>query len=302
MEKLSVSISAFNEEKMIRECLESVSWADEIIMVDNQSSDKTVSIAKEFTKKIYSRPNNPMLNINKNFGFSKTTGQWILCLDPDERVTSDLKAEILEIIQAVKQEKAINGYWIPRKNIIFNQWIKHTGWYPDYQLRLFRNGKGRFPEKHVHEMIEIEGQTAYLKNHLFHDHYHSVDQFIRKMNKIYIESESDNLLASGYQLKPEDSLWFPAREFLSRFFARQGYKDGLHGLNLSLLMSFYHLVVFTKIWEKEGFKKEKLSINQIEKEITAIGKEIKYWLIKAKIEEEHNLIKKYLIRLTSWIN
>ena len=144
--KLSVVISAYNEERMIEDCLKSARFADEIILVDNQSTDKTTEIAKRYTNKIFFRTNNPlMLNLNKNFGFTKATGDWILSLDADERVSKELKEEINNIIH---QSSAIShqqsGYLIPRKNIIFGKWIQHGLWYPDDQLRLLRKGKGKF--------------------------------------------------------------------------------------------------------------------------------------------------------------
>src|SRR3989344_3655909 len=151
--KISVVISAYNEEAMIEDCLKSVKdLADEIIFVDNTSTDKTVEITKKYTKKIFVRENDPvMLNRNKNFGFTKATGDWILSLDADERLTPELSAEIRNSIRAHQ----FVAYEIPRKNIIFGKWIQHSIWWPDYNLRLFRRGKGKFPEKHVHEKLVV---------------------------------------------------------------------------------------------------------------------------------------------------
>src|SRR3989344_6713802 len=120
MGKLTVVVSAFNEERKIEACLKSVEFSDEIILVDGSSTDRTVEIAKKFKTKIYKRENNPMLNINKNFGFTKAKGDWILSLDADERVSEDLKKEINKVLKNVKD---VNGYWIPRKQIIFGKWI-----------------------------------------------------------------------------------------------------------------------------------------------------------------------------------
>src|SRR3989344_6118283 len=130
MNKVSVVISAYNEEKLLENCLKSVTWADQVIVVDNNSTDDTAKIAKKYADEVYSCPNNLMLNVNKNYGFSKATGDWILSLDADERVTDELKKEITNVVK----NDEIAGYWIPRKNIIFGKWIEHTGWYPDYQL------------------------------------------------------------------------------------------------------------------------------------------------------------------------
>ena len=301
MKKLSVVISAYNEEKNIEECLNSVKWADEIILVDNTSIDKTAEIARKFTDKIFIRPNKPMLNINKNHGFTKATGEWILSLDADERVIEELQKEIQSAIS--NQQSAISGFWIPRKNIIFGKWIKHTGWHPDFQLRLFKRGKGKFPAKHVHEMIRTEGKTARLKNHLLHYNYQTVSQFIYKLDKIYTENETENLIRDGYQLKWQDALRFPTQEFIRRFFAQEGYKDGLHGLVLSLLMAFYHLTIFAKIWEKQEFKDEtnKHFLKKTTDEFKKLSGELKHWLIQIKLKTEKNILKKTITRFCKMV-
>jgi glycosyltransferase involved in cell wall biosynthesis len=291
--KLSVVVSAFNEELKIEDCLRSVSFADEIIVIDNTSSDKTVEIAKKYTPKIFTKPNNLMLNVNKNFGFSKASGDWFLSLDADERITPELQREIVRVINNSKA----NGYWIPRKNIIFGKWIKYTGWYPDYQLRLVKKGKGKFPAKHVHEMIKVEGKTEKLTNPMVHYNYDGIFQFLRKM-EIYVESESKNLVKEGYGLKVEDAINFPLKEFLSRFFAREGYKDGLHGLVLSLLMAFYHLAVFVRLWEIEGFRERNIdTLSLLNKESKTVRSEFKHWFRNEKIKLTKNPLKKILLKL-----
>lgn len=294
--KLSVVISAFNEEKKIGECLSSVSFADEVILVDNSSTDSTVEIAKKHHASVFSRPNNLMLNVNKNFGFSKATGGWILSLDADERITPELKEEILS---AINLENDITGYYIPRKNIILGKWIQHAGWYPDFQLRLFQNDRGKFAEQHVHEMLEVEGRTQELKECMLHYNYDSVNHFLSKLCFIYAPNEADVLLKKGYVLDFFDIFRFPAKEFISRFFAREGYKDGVHGLVLSLMMSFYHLIVFVYIWEKKGFVEEK-SFNVLEKtevELKRIHREISYWIVNEKIKSAGVPLRKLQLRL-----
>lgn len=307
MGKLSVVISAFNEEDKIRDCLESIHQsADEIIFIDNSSTDKTAQIAKEYTSKIFARPNNPMLNVNKNFGFSKASGDWILSLDADERVTPELAEEIGKVISdssirqrlAQNDSKAVNGFWIPRKNIIFGKWMRHTGWYPDYQLRLFKEGKGKFPERHVHEMINVEGKTEKLIGHLEHLNYDNISQFLNKLTYIYTPNEAQNLLRNNYQFNYLDSIRMPAKEFINRFFAQQGYKDGLHGLVLSLLMAFYHLIVFVTIWEKKNFAPtDKISLISLQNETKKLGGELNFWLITARLNDSRNIWEKLLLKL-----
>lgn len=285
---LSVVVSVFNGEKTLDECLKSASWAQEIIVVNNSSTDKTLEIAKKYTDKIFTRFNNPMLNINKNFGFSKATGEWILCLDADEKIAPELQGEIKE-----KIGNSTNGYWIPRKNIIFGKWIEHAGWYPDLQLRLFKRGRGKFPEEHVHEMIKVEGEVGRLDGHILHYNYDSISQFLQKLGTIYGPNEAEQLIKKGYSFDWRDAIRFPVKEFLSRFFAREGYKDGFHGLMLSFLMAFYHLIVFSYIWEKHKFKQinDESMLAETEKEIAQGSKDLSFWFSKEKIKLIKNPLK-----------
>src|SRR3989344_362141 len=279
--KISVVISAYNEEKKIERCLKSVLWADEVILVDNQSIDNTFRIAQKYADKIFSRPNSRMLNVNKNYGFKKASGEWILSLDADEIVEEKLREEIGYAINNSQTDegKKICGFYIPRKNIIFKKWIRHTGWYPDYQLRLFKKGKGSFPENHVHEKIIIEGETKKMKNHLLHENYETVSQFIQKLD-LYTESEAETFISEGNRRFDLQVFEMMRNEFLKRYFAEGGYKDDLHGLILSYLMSFYYLVVYAKIWEKSGFPESKLLLTDFKKDFEKNSKEIEYWLKK----------------------
>lgn len=298
---LSVVISAFNNEKEIGDCLKSASFADEIIVVNNSSTDKTLEIAKKYTDKIFTKPNNPMLNVNKNFGFSKATGEWILSLDTDERVTPELQKEIKEKIVncKLKIENFADGYWIPRKNIIFGKWIEHTGWYPDRQLRLFKRGEGKFPEEHVHEMVKVEGEIGEIGGHILHYNYESISQFLQKLGTIYGPNEAEQLIKKGYAFDWRDSIRFPVKEFLSRFFAREGYRDGFHGLMLSLLMAFYHFIVFSYIWEKHKFKQinDEAILAEAEKEIAQSSKDLFFWFSKEKTKLIKNPIKQILHKI-----
>lgn len=293
---ISVVVSAYNEEKNIEDCLKSAFFADEIILVDNTSSDKTVDIALKYTSKIFTQPNKIMLNVNKNFGFSKASGAWILSLDADERVTPELAKEIRSTIEQ-SSNSTINGYWIPRKNIIFGKWIESEMWWPDYQLRLFKKGYGKFPEKHVHEYLKVQGVTEKLKNPMVHQNYTSIDQYLYKMLNIYVPSEVKN--RTKVRVSWIDSVRYPINDFLKTFFLQKGYKDGLHGLVLSFLQAFYMEIVFVKLWEKQGFNKEnpKDFLKDLYKELKSIKREFRYWFLTSWIRETKNPFKKILLRL-----
>ncbi len=298
--KISVVISAYNEEKMINDCLFSVkNLADEIVLVDNSSQDQTIAIAKNYTKNIFVTPNDPInLNKNKNFGFTKATGDWILSLDADERITPILIKEIKNVIT----KKGVDGYEIPRKNIIFGKWIEHSIWWPDYNLRLFKNGKGKFPENYVHEKIQVNGNIAKLSNPMTHYNYQTISQFIKKLDSSYTESETENYIKSGKNIHWFDALRWPVGDFLKTFFSQEGYKDGMHGLVLSIFQGFYAFVFFAKVWErKENFKdlSPKNFPREIAKEFGYNAKQMRYWIYTALIKEEphrkmlHRIKRKY---------
>lgn len=295
MSKISVCLATFNEEKNIKDCLESVKWADEIVIVDGRSTDKTVEIAKKYTSKIIVRENPLMFHINKQKAFEAATGDWILYLDADERVTPALKKEIISNIQ--HQASSVNGFWIPRKNIIFGKWMKHTGWWPDHQLRLFRRGKAHLPCKSVHEQPKLSGKAGYLKNPLIHYNYQTVSQYVERLNKLYTENDKNVFLAEDRKIKWQDAIRFPVNEFFKRFFKEKGYQDGLHGLVLSILQSFSALVTFAKIWEEKGFKEEKLPFSDFVVEMKKLGKETTYWLTTTQIKMAKNSIRRFYLKL-----
>lgn len=295
MTKISVVISAFNEEKNLPRLLKSLKWADEIIVIDNQSADKTAEIAKSFGAKVFTQPNNLMLNVNKNFGFTKATSDWILNLDADEELSAELEKEIRVAIT----NKKTNGYWLARQNIIFGKWIKHSLWWPDYQLRLFRKDKGKFPCLHIHEYLEVEGQLDYLKSALIHYNYETVSEFLYKLDKIYTENEVQAFQKSGKKLNWFAAIRFPVEDFLKTFFSQQGYKDGLHGLVLSLLQAFYAEVVFAKIWEKQKFHIEepKELLPDFIQELKKAGHDLKYWINTVLMAENRFWVTKFFYRL-----
>lgn len=297
MKKLSVILATFNEEKNIKGCLDSVrQLADEIVVVDGTSTDKTVEMARKYTPKIITKDNPPMFHLNKQLAIEKAEGEWILYLDADERVSPELAKEITATINKSPSE---NGFHIPRKNIIFGKWIENTGWYPDYQLRLFRRGKAKLPCKSLHEQPELEGDAGKLVSPLIHYNYRTVFQFVDKLNRLYTENDKKIYLHQKKKIVWLDSLRMPVSEFTKRFFYEKGYKDGLHGLVLSLLQAFSALITFAKIWEEEDFKEDKENsyIEKMEIELKKIFKDFNFWILSAKKDETKNVIKKTFYRI-----
>ena len=214
-------------------------------------------------------------------------------MDADERVTKALANEILE----KNFEDHINGYFIPRKNIIFGKFIKHTGWYPDKQLRLIRRDKGEYEPGSVHKFIKVEGATGELNNDIEHLNYETISQFLTKTVGIYTISEANALLKSGYKFNFIDIITRPVAEFNKRYFLEKGYLDGFHGLVLSLLMGFYHFIIYLRIWEANGFSEKENSLNILKVGLRSSKKEINYWLLDEEIERSKNPIKKGILKV-----
>lgn len=294
--RLSIVISTRNRAQSLARVMKSVKGlADEFVVVDNDSMDETQTIAKQFGAKFFRKTNNKMLNVNKNYGFSKATGDWILCLDDDEEIPPKLAIEIKEILrnpQFVNRDSDIVGYWIPRKNIIFGKWITHGIWWPDKQLRLFRNGTGKYPAQHVHEYVTVEGKTETLVTPYIHYNYDTVSQYLQKMQEIYTENEVQKYIALGYRVRWQDAVRFPLSDFLKLYFAQSGYKDGLHGLVLAMLQSFYSFIIFVKLWEREKFREVDIPLQAIVDEMNRSQKETVYWVRSAAINDTPNPLKK----------
>lgn len=249
-EKISAIIIAGNEEKNIRPCLESVNWCDEIILVDSESSDKTVEIAKEFTDKIFIKKWNGFA-VQKRFSLEKASNEWVLSIDADERVSDDLRIDIEKLLS---EEPNADGYKIPRENYFLNKAIKSCGWYPDYQLRLFRKSKTKVTERKVHEGFIVDGKVEKLNGVLIHLTHQSISETISKINH-YSTLEAEEKVNQKHA-KPLQILTHPIAAFLNHFISRRGYKDGVHGLMISLIHAMTNMLTYMKLWEMQNVKKD----------------------------------------------
>ncbi|OGH14295.1 MAG: hypothetical protein A2687_01565 [Candidatus Levybacteria bacterium RIFCSPHIGHO2_01_FULL_38_26] len=182
MATISVVLATYNEEKNLPACLDSVEdLADEIVVVDGWSKDRTVQIAKKYGAKV-KITNNPLIfHINKQKAIDMAAKNWVLQLDADEHVTPELREEIKEVIK--KKKSKISGYWIPRKNWFLGKFLMKGGQYPDYTLRLYKRGKGKLPQKTVHEQAVVDGEVEYLKNPLLHYPYKNFGMYLEKWNR-----------------------------------------------------------------------------------------------------------------------
>ncbi len=245
---LSVVILTKNEEKNIIDCLEAVAWADEIIIVDDNSSDRTLEIVKSLeNKKIktYKNDLNGDFSNQRNFGLSKTTKKWVLFIDADERVDSELHEEINTIIINSKgQEK--DGYFIKRKDIIWGKMLKHGETGNISLLRLAKRGAGIWMGK-VHEVWQVNGKTGEFNNYLLHYPHQSIDEFLKEVN-FYSTIRAQELYEKKIKVTALDIVSYPFGKFILNYFLKLGFLDGMSGLIFSLMMSFHSFLVRSKLW------------------------------------------------------
>jgi len=253
-QKLSVAIITFNEEENIRRTLESIQWADEIVVVDSGSTDNTVAICREYTN-IVMHQDWRGFAAQKNLAIEKTSGDWVLSLDADEPVEPELAEEIRRIIAS---PDGCDGYQIPRKTFFLGQLIRHGGWYPDYNLRLIRKGKGRFAERAVHEAIQVQGKIGRTRHALLHYAFPDISGYMSSINKysslaVVVMSERG---ISEAKIGWINILCRPMLTFIFKYVIRLGFLDGKHGLILNLFHSYYVFAKYAKAWEYEHKRRE----------------------------------------------
>jgi len=242
---LSVCVICFNEEKNIRRCLESLSWADEVIVVDSISEDKTVEIAGEYTNSVFQRPWTGYVD-QKNFALEKAHGDWILSIDADEEIKPVLRDEILSEI--VKHD-AKNGYKIPRRSYYQGRWINHSGFYPDRQLRLFRRGKGTWVGKRVHERVRIQGSIGVLRNDLSHYPYNgAVSGQVQTVDK-FSSLIAEDMYEKGKRYHFLMLILRPFFKFVEVYFLKLGILDGIAGLVIAVNSAHAMFIRYVKLRE-----------------------------------------------------
>lgn len=281
--KISVVINTLNEEESIEQAIKSVAWADEIILCDMHSEDKTVEKAKKLGAKVIFHKKEEIVERARNFAISKASGDWIFVLDPDEEVPPSLADRLRDIAQGTKQ---IDYVRLPRKNLIFGHFMKNSGWWPDYNVRFFKKGSVRWTDE-IHRPPQVLGAGLDLpaeeQFQIIHYSYGTISEFLNRMDR-YTTVQAHELKKQDYKFTWQDLFNKPLNEFLSRFFALDGYKDGLHGLVLAFLQAFSFLIVYLKVWEMEKFNEEEIEIAQVQNQTDKSGYAIKYWFKKIKGE------------------
>lgn len=244
MQKLTVTVITRNEAANIAAALDSVNFANEIVVVDSESTDETVAIARRYTNQIFVRPW-PGYVGQKNFAAAQASHDWILSLDADERVSPELAAEIRELLAASPRA---SGYRIPRVTFHFGRWIRSTDWYPDFQLRLYDRRRAKWAGRYVHESVQAEGPVERLRGELQHYAYRDLSHHLQTMDR-YTTLAAREMFEDGRRAGWVDVLVLPRLAFFRNYILRGGVWDGMPGLVISVMNAYYVGLKFAKLWE-----------------------------------------------------
>lgn len=252
MDKLAVGVLACNNEDDIAECLVSVDWADErIVILDTRSNDRTAAIAELLGARVV-RHEFVDFSQQRQFGLTLPESEWLFYVDTDERATPALGKEV----RAAMREQGVVGWWVPRRTFIWGCEIRHGGWSPDYQLRLLKLGYVRYdPERRVHELPLLDGEAGRLTQPLMHYNYRTFAQFVAKQRQ-YVAYEAEILFQRGVRPKPWTYVLQPLREFWRRYIRLGGIRDGLCGFVLCSAVAYYYGYVVTvklgRLWREHA--------------------------------------------------
>ena len=290
--RVSAVVNTYNEEHNISRCLKSVDpYVDEIVVGDMHSVDKTVEMIRKFTDKVWQHEYVGYVEPARNFAISKAEGDWIFLIDADEVLPNTLGEQLRKLTD--RSNHAF--YRIPRRNFIFGKNLIHSGWWPDYQIRFFKKEAVSWNDE-IHSIPFTHGNgtdlPAKTENALIHYHYDSIAQFLDRMNR-YTTQEVRQLRRDGYAFTWKNVLTKPGNEFLTRFFAWEGYKDGFHGLALSCLQALSFLIVELKVWEADRFQEVNLPdfLGQFGKLTSQMIKDGKFWYFRSLTGNSHGLGK-----------
>lgn len=245
MPKLTVTVITRNESEHLDAALGSVGWADEIVVVDAESTDDTVAIAKRHTARVEVRPW-PGYSAQKNYAASIASHDWIFSLDADERVTPELGAEIRGLLQS---DPPRPGYRVPRVTWYLGRWIRSTDWYPDYQLRLYDRRAGTWNGRRVHESVALTGDPGVLRHDLQHFAYRDISDHISTIDR-YTTLAAEQWAAEDRRVSAGQLALNPAFAFFRNYVLRRGFTDGTAGFLVSVLNSYYVFLKLAKLRER----------------------------------------------------
>ncbi|MGH7809315.1 MAG: glycosyltransferase family 2 protein [Candidatus Binatia bacterium] len=251
---MSAIVVCFNEDDRIADCLESVRWCDEIVVVDSFSTDRTAEICRRYADRFVQQEWAGYRN-QKAFAHSLATRDWVLLVDADERVTLELRQEIIAALN--RDGEAYAGYAVPRLVYFLRRWWRRGGWYPDYGVRLFRRERATWGGTDPHEEIIVDGRVCRLKHPLHHYSYRNIDDHIQRINR-YTSISSRELKKEGGRWRRSDALLRPAVRFFRFYVLERGFLEGFAGFYVALTAAFYVFLKYAKLWELEIEEKKKI--------------------------------------------
>ena len=251
MEKIPVSVVVItkNEEANIAACLESVKLADEIIVVDDESTDNTVEIARRYTDKIFFRKMD-VEGTHRNWAYSQAKNIWVLSLDADEQVTPEL---MIEIKSAIKSDE-FAAYSIPLRNYINNYWVRHGGWYPAAKVRLFKKANFKYEDVVVHPRVFIDGVCGHLKCDIIHKGYPDIEHFLSSLNR-QTTLEAEKWVTTNRKMSLLHASWRAIDRFFRRYIRKKGCLDGRYGFVIAMFDTLYQIISYIKYIEMLENKK-----------------------------------------------
>jgi len=249
--KISATIIAFNEETNIRDACESLTWADEIIVVDSGSTDKTCEIAKACGARVVNR-DWPGFAAQKQFAADQTSHDWIFSLDADERVSAELQAAIAEL-QKRDEAKLADGYRIARRSYYQGRWIKGGGWYPDWQLRLFKKSRGQWEPRHIHESVKMDpdARIEKLSGDILHYSVRDSAHHHRMIGERYAPLAAQQMFEEGRHTSPLKIATAAPAAFVRSYFLKAGFRDGLAGVSIASFAAHHAYLKHIMLWEKQ---------------------------------------------------
>lgn len=250
--KISATIIVYNEEDSIADVCETVSWADEIVIVDSDSSDRTVEIARKYTDKIFNREFRGYKDKHE-FADAQTTGDWIFWIDADERVTPELRKSIGDL-KNQDESSLPNGFRIARKTWYLDRWIKHSGWYPDYQMRLYRKSGSFWDGVSPHETARVEGRTKILRGEFLHYTKRDLSEHHRVLDS-YTTLAAENFYKRDKVIGSLGLFFHPIGAFVRTYILKQGFRDGIPGLMIAMFTAYSVFLKYAKLWEHKNIKK-----------------------------------------------
>ena len=243
--KVSALVIACNDEPNMRACLETLTWADEIVVVDSHSTDLTEKISREFTNHVFQHDFKGFGRL-RNQAIAHASYDWVFSLDTDERATPEIRDEVRQILDRGPDADA---YFVPRLNYFLGRRIRHSGWYPDYrQPQLFRKGRMRYREEVVHEGFELDGRIGYLHAHVLQYPFRDLDHYLVKMDR-YSDLMAGRMRSQGRRFHTHQLLSHPLFTFVKMFVLRAWFLDGMPGLILAGLYAYYTFIKYAKLWE-----------------------------------------------------